>query len=120
MAARLDLHARDAADVTGFVSASDADEQALFEVLTAVADATAVDARAHGSGAVQAADVGELGARLRTLAARHSGVAAAWLSSLASTVGKVEHRGSALAWTMRYDLGGSGDSGAEEFPTAWS
>ena len=107
-------------DLEGFVSASDDDEGALFEVLSEVADHTAVDARTHGGGTVAATALGELGARLRSLAAGASGLAGAWLSSLAAAVGKVEHRGATLGWLMRYDLGGSSDAGPEEFPTTWS
>ena len=107
-------------DLEGYVSASDADEQALFDVLGAVADLTAVDARAHGAGHIGSSQVGDLTAKLRTLAAREAGLPASWLSSLAAAAGKVEHRGADLAWRMRYDTGGSGDAGPEEFPTAWS
>jgi hypothetical protein len=107
-------------DLEGFISASDEDEQELFEVLTAVADLTAVDVRILGAGVVATSEVIDLGAKLRLLASRRSGVSGAWLSSLAATVGKVERRATSLAWRMRYDMAGAGDSGPEEFPTTWS
>lgn len=107
-------------DLEGFVSASDDDEEALFEVLGDVAEHTGVDARTQGAGSVRTADLAALAAKLRSLAADEEGLAGSWLSSLAAAVGKVDQRGTALGWRTRYDQGGSADAGAEEFPTAWS
>lgn len=107
-------------DLEGFVSASDDDEETLFEVLGEIADHTGLDARAQGTGTVTAAALADLDAKLRGLAASNVDLPGSWLSSLVAAVGKVEHRGAALGWRMRYDQGGSADAGAEEFPTGWS
>jgi hypothetical protein len=107
-------------DLEGFVSASDEDEEALFELLGDIAEHTVVDARAQGTGTVPGSRLPELGSHLRGLAAKAKGPAGSWLPSLADSVGKVEQRGAALGWRMQYDLGGSTDAGPEEYPTAWS
>ena len=106
-------------DLEGFVSASDDDEEALFELLAHVAEHTAVDARAQGTGTVPGAHLAELESHLRGLEAGDE-LTRSWLASLAASVVKVEQRGAALGWRMQYDLGGSADAGPEEYPTAWS
>lgn len=112
----------------GFVSASDQDEQLLYDVLSAVAEHTAIDARAHGHGLVTAADLADTTACLRAFATELPGelqladaeraTAQEWLASLAAGAAKAD--GALLAWRMHYDRGGSTDDGPDEFPTAHS
>lgn len=112
----------------GFVSASDEDEQLLYDVLSAVAEHTAIDARTHGHGLVPAADLADTTSCLTSfatelpselqLAAGEQVTAQEWLASLAA--GAAKAGGTQLAWRMHYDRGGSTDDGPDEFPTAHS
>ena len=113
----------------GFVSASDADEQLLFDVLSVVAQYTAIDARTHGRGLVPATDREDTATCLAafsaalpaelTLAEGEQTTAQEWLATLAAGVNAADPA-TQVAWRMHYDRGGSADDGPDEFPTAHS
>ena len=114
----------------GFVSASDADEQLLFDVLSAVAGNTAIDAREHGCGMVPDDDLANTTNRLLRLRASppselsfapgEAAIANGWLGALAMGAQLAAQEGTALTWRMHYDRGGSTDDGPDEFPTGHS
>ena len=127
MAARLELFAVAGDDdlrSEGFVSASDDDEQSLFELLADISSRTPLDVQAHGSGRVPADVLPGVLAELQEVVDEHahdSGeLIQQWARKVLEFVASVQSRGSALAWEMRYDVGGSLDDGPDEFPTSWS
>jgi hypothetical protein len=107
--------------LVGFVSASDDDEQALFALLDAAASRTELDATTQGSGRIASSDLPVLERELDALASRTTeSPTRDWLNALRTAVGTIASSAAAVAWDMRYDLGGSADDGADEFPTGWS
>ena len=129
MAARLDLFAVDVDDedtlrLEGFVSASDDDEQSLFELLTDISSRTPLAVQAHGSGRVPNDVVRVVLTELQEIVDEHAHDSSAliqqWARKILETAASVQARGAALAWQMRYDVGGSLDDGPDEFPTSWS
>lgn len=114
----------------GFVSASDDDEQALFDLLGTVAEHTGLDARQQGSGVVPLADAGDVFGRLndllaeanqaRPVSATEITTSEGWLGALTMSTQLVATQQNALGWRMHYDRSGSTDDGPDEFPTAHS
>jgi hypothetical protein len=43
-----------------------------------------------------------------------------WARKVLEFAASVQSSGDALAWQLRYDVGGSVDDGPDEFPTSWS
>jgi hypothetical protein len=114
---------------TGFVSASDADEELLFALFSDVAARSDLNAVVEGAGVVAADDVAAVAAVLASAtAAQLDGVAPGatehelaqhWVTAAARAALGALSAGGALAWRTRYDRGGTADDGALEFPTAW-
>jgi hypothetical protein len=113
----------------GYVSASDTDEQLLFDLLGLLAERTrSFDAREQGAGLLTAEDVASVGtileavsdADLDRLGRNHAVPARIWLETLISALALASELGLGLVWRTRYDRGGSVDDGPDEFPTAWA
>ncbi|MCU1374792.1 MAG: hypothetical protein JWO68_2078 [Actinomycetia bacterium] len=114
---------------TGFVSASDADEELLFALFSDVANRSDLDAVTQGCGVIAAADVAAVAAVLASATAaqldalapgvNEHEVAQHWVTSAARAALSALSSDAALAWRTRYDKGGSADDGPLEFPTAW-
>lgn len=104
----------------GFVSAADADEDALGQLLQLVADAGCLPgAVAHGVGP-STEDLDESCAtRVRTLAADDD-PQTGWLDTLADALGATAGAACRLGWWTRYDRAGTASDGPDEWPTAWS
>lgn len=123
MAARVELTVSKA-PLRGAVSAADADEEAMFALLSEVADRCPhLDLRTHASGVLATADVAAALDALREVldtVVSHGGSpwAARWTSVLLDLVTVAKASGADLAWTTTYDQGGSVDDGPLEFRTA--
>jgi len=113
----------------GSVSASDSDEQLLFDLLGLLGERTgSFDARGQGDGLLLAAEVVGVGAILEAvsdsdldeLGRDHARPARIWLETLISSMASAAELGVAMVWQTRYDRGGSVDDGPDEFPTAWA
>jgi hypothetical protein len=113
----------------GYVSANDADEQLLFDLLGLVSERTgSFDPRTQGDGLLRSTEVASVGAVLEAisdadldrLGRDHARPARIWLETLISALGSAQGDGRPLAWHTRYDRGGSVDDGPDEFPTAWA
>ncbi|MCU1487706.1 MAG: hypothetical protein JWN67_4452 [Actinomycetia bacterium] len=115
---------------TGFVSASDDDEQLLFALFSDVADRSDLDAVTEGSGVIRAGDVASTAAVLASASsevldhvapggAQHD-LAQHWVTAAARAALAALSSDAPLAWHTRYDTAGSPDDGPLEFPTAWS
>jgi hypothetical protein len=112
----------------GFVSASDDDEQLLFDVLALLGDHSGhFDAREHGFGSVAASNVVAVRVIIDAVddealdalgptpeLARH------WVGTLSLALGSVAGLGRDFAWRTRYDRAGTVNDGADEFVTGWS
>lgn len=108
----------------GFVSASDADEQSLFDVLGSVADLLPeVDPRVQGYGFVPAESMASAVAAIALVAkdhARATGAERGWIDTLVSCLERSASDDNSLGWQTRYDRSGTPDDGPDEFATAWS
>jgi hypothetical protein len=113
----------------GFVSANDADEQTMFDVLSLIGDHCGVFAATmQGIGVVPAGDVVGVRRLVDEMTDRdldHSrvdrnGPARVWIETIISAMAGAIARGESLVWRTRYDVGGSIDDGPDEFPTAWA
>lgn len=99
----------------GFVAASDADESELVATLDACADdGVLVGAVNQGLG------VDRTTASAFAAVPTASTLARTWLDVIGWAAETAEVQQCELAWMTRYDLAGSRDAGAEEWPTSWS
>lgn len=104
----------------GFVSAADADEDELTDLLGRIA-ATGVlgGASQHGVGP-QTEEVDEAAVALVATVTAGTDHARAWRDTIAAAVRATAEAGHRLGWWTRYDRGGSISDGDDEWPTAWS
>jgi hypothetical protein len=115
---------------TGFVSASDADEELLFALFSDVANRSDLDAVTQGCGVIPAVDVAAVAAILASATSGHLAtlapgvkeheVARCWILSAAKAALSALSSDAGLAWRTRYDKGGTTDDGPLEFPTGHS
>ncbi len=101
----------------GFVSASDADEGALVELLTCVADLGCL-AGAGVEGVGPMSDQVDAACLPRVAALTVAGPAE-WRDVVAGAMAAVVDSGDHLGWWTRFDRGGSVADGAHEWATAW-